>query len=77
MRKTGRSYHMGIHRNLLAKMIIHEKTTNGILVGWTGTVEEALAALRDGPEYLVGECDNKKPDGSCGGHPLRQKELAR
>jgi hypothetical protein len=61
---------MGIHRNLLIRMIAHDHSTKGILLDWDGTTEEAIKMLLDGPEFLVGECDNKNPDGSCAGHPL-------
>ena len=51
--------------------IIRREGAGGILVDWKGTDEEAIEAIESAPYdyWPMGPCDNRLPNGDCGGHP--------
>ena len=60
--------HMAATKAFLMRALVEHGT--GILNGWTGTVEEALEAIRkDSREvFPLGDCDNQDERGKCKGH---------
>ena len=65
-----RTVHIGLHKNLLIKAILNAGTTDGILIDWEGSVDEAIDGLRNAKlEYFTApECDRRGEDGRCLGH---------
>lgn len=59
--------HLGIHRDYLMRAIRRAGTTDGILADFPGTVEQALDALANGPEFITSpECPTRdRLSGRC------------
>ncbi len=68
--EIGTVYHMGIAKRYLAHMVA-EDGADAVLANWSGTDEEAMQAIMDGPDFMpIGSCDNwDEEKGRCGGHP--------
>ena len=50
--KIGEPQPIKIAASLLVKLIRSGHSAKKVLVGWTGTDEEAIEALMNGPEFL-------------------------
>jgi len=63
-----KTYHMGIAKSLLMKLIAEHGTD--VLVGCTATPAVKLQQLAADPRTTITfeKCDNQNPDGSCAGH---------
>jgi hypothetical protein len=61
--------HMAATKDFVLQ-IVADSGTAGVLPGWTGTVEEALEAIRKDPRkvFPIGDCDNQDECGYCKGH---------
>jgi hypothetical protein len=62
--------HVGIAKPLLLTLLRNVGAAS-VLKGWTGSDEEAIAAINADPRevfVLSDECDRIGPDGACMGH---------
>jgi hypothetical protein len=71
-----------IHGAATREWLLEQVRTFGpgpVLGHFTVSTEAALARIvHDGRRFFVlGACDNQRPDGSCGGHPLPRPSLYR
>ena len=77
MNRKGHSFHIGVMpRHLLMLHASGEKWADLLAVWPEGATEADVEAqvkedVASGKVYTFGECDNRKADGSCGGHPLK------
>ncbi len=71
MKHSG-TIHMGFAREYFAKCLSLYDDWRRYLVDFTGTREQAIAAIMDGPE-IVCSCDCEKDErGACTGNPTQK-----
>ncbi len=61
--------HLGVSKSYLCGLIRRDGASR-VLANWTGTDDEAIAAVEaDGREvFAIGPCDNQDATGLCRGH---------
>ena len=69
MEKTKRIgiYHMSVAKHYVIRMIKRDGAKDW-LKNWTGTDDEAIAALQADPRETFCNCDNTDEKGHCKGH---------
>lgn len=61
--------HMGATKDFVLACI-RRWGTKDVLVGWTGTDEEAIAVIEKSPREIFATCDCRKDErGACTGEP--------
>ena len=77
--RQGKRIHMGVMPRHLLMLHASGMPWRELVSPWPeGATEAEVEAqvkedIASGKVYTFGECDNRKPDGSCAGHPIEDE----